>query len=257
MNKILKIALSVVVVIVVSISLVFLITSRVSTTANDFFVQLGNKNIEAAYNYFSKEAQEQTDFQSFSSFATTLNLQGFKEASWPSRSWKAGKGGKLEGTVTDKNGKSIPMSISFIKEEGKWKIYSIEKTVSGITMEPIDPSKMPSDNQQVQLVKTTINDFVISVNKGSMQHFYGTVSPYWKKELTVEKLEKAFGQFFTVDFDFTVLENMKPFINLSQLEKNNLFLVKGYYASDPNFNFELKFYYQNEKWSLFHITLDI
>lgn len=111
--------------------IVFLLTSGLTKSANQFFSLIENGEIEKAYQSTSKEFQASISESEFESFLSGTSLIDFKSASWSSRSIENNIG-ELEGSIETKDGGVVPIKINLVKEEGKWKILSIEKTPGGV-----------------------------------------------------------------------------------------------------------------------------
>lgn len=114
-------------------------------------------------------------------------------ASWESRSINGGRG-SLIGSITTESGGIVSITLSIVKGENGWKIYSIQKPPPGI-QEESSPIQMPSEQEQVQLVSKSMRVFAESVNDQSMAKYYSHVSNLWQQQFTIERFDEAVSDF--------------------------------------------------------------
>jgi len=101
------------------------ITSGLVHVGDDFFAALERGDFEGAYEYLSAEFHGNTTVAELRSFAQESALANYDEAIWWQRT-VSGDVGYLDGEVETKTGDCVPVSITFQKENGEWKIYQID-----------------------------------------------------------------------------------------------------------------------------------
>lgn len=131
MKTLAKVLLGIVGVIALAIAAVFYLTADMTTVADEFFRAVKTNDMDKAYTYLSDDFKAGTSKAELHDFMVSSSLSKFKEASWQSRSFH-GNRGQLVGSITTVSGGVVPVTLSFVKGEGGWRIYSIQKPSAGI-----------------------------------------------------------------------------------------------------------------------------
>jgi hypothetical protein len=257
MNKFVKILLGIVGVIVIAISAVFFFTADMVGAADEFFMAIKNKDMDKAYSYLSEDFKSGTPKDALQRYLEKNSINSFKEASWESRSINGGRG-NLVGSITTESGGVVPISLSFVKGDKGWKIYSIQKPSSGI-QEESTPVQMPSEQEMVKLVSDSMKLFAESVNEKSMVKFHSHVSNLWQQQFTPEKFDEAFGAFYDLGADLTVLEKYSPqFSTKPNINEDGVLVIAGQYPTEPSkVHFEQKYIYEGLGWKLIGFSTNI
>ncbi|WP_308366232.1 MULTISPECIES: hypothetical protein [unclassified Microbulbifer] len=220
MNKLLKIVLGVVGVITLAILAVFYLTSGMVKVADELFLAASQGDTEKAYSLLSEDFKNGTSKEDLEKYFIVNSINNFKEASWESRSTSGGRG-SLKGSITTHSDGVIPITLNFVKSNGNWKIYSIQKPSSGLQFE--SEVQIPSKNEQSILVEDSMQAFAESVNEKSMEKFHSTFSSMFKMQFTPEKLDEAYGSFYQAGVDLTVLKDIEPVISTSpEIDDNGI-----------------------------------
>lgn len=250
MNKIGKILLGLVAVVSLALGAIFYFTADLVTVADQFFAASKSKNMEQAYSYLSDDFRAGTSQSELEMFLEKNLLTTFQEANWQTRSINGGRG-ELIGSVTTDSGGVVPITLSFVKGSSGWKIYSIQKPSSGIQEESASV-QMPSENQQIELVRASIHAFAESVNEKSMAKFHSHVSNLWQQQFTVQKFDDTFGAFYDLGADLTILRNVSPlFDSKPTLDENGVLSIVGHYPTEPSqLSFEQGYIFEGLGWKL-------
>jgi hypothetical protein len=257
MNKLVKIVIGIVVVIVVAVAAVFYFTAGMVDAASAFFEAVKKQDLATARGYLSEDFKANTDEAALNAFLSKSALLKFKEASWSSRQVSGGRG-DLSGSITTETGGVVPLKLTFVKENGSWKIYSILKPTAGLQLDSESPA-IPGKAEQVALVKRSMHDFALSVDAKSMEHFRGTLSQLWQKQATVEKLDDIFGKVYDADVNFMSFDSLEPTINpVSELGENGELVLIGYFPSKPNpLHFTQKYIHEGVDWKLIGFKFNV
>lgn len=233
------------------VAVVFHMTSGMTETADNFFGSIKSKDFAKARTFLSEEFRANTDEQALKEYLSKSAILNFKEADWISRSVNNGQG-ELEGSVITNSGGNVPIKITFVKEGETWKIYSMQKPSAGVQSEN-SSLLAPTPKEQVELVKKSLYDFALSVEKRSMEHFHSTISNSWKAQITAKKLDETFGEVFSSGMDLSVVNPMLPIIDAeSEIDENGILKIKGHYETTPvHLYFEQQFIYEGISWKLF------
>lgn len=254
MKKALKILLGIVAVIAIAIVIVvaavFYFTSGTVDTADAFFDSVKQQDIAKARSFLSEDFKAGTDENALKVFLTDNAIFDFKEASWPDRSIDGFYRGGLGGSVTTENGDTVPIKLTFVKENGTWKINSIQRDAA---------NSLPSKADQVALTKQSMRDFAAGINGKNMESFRQTISKLWQEQVTTEELNKAFATFMEQNLDLTVLEPLEPlFDNEPKINQDGVLVITGHYPTEPSrVTFEHKYIYEDTAWKLVGFSVDI
>jgi hypothetical protein len=250
MKKWMKILLGVVAVIALAIAAVFYFTAGMVDTANDFFKAVKQKDFAKARSYLSEDFKASTDEKVLVDFLSNSAILSFKESSWSNRQI-SGNRGELEGSITTETGGVVPIKITFVKENGSWKIYALQKPAAGLQSQSSSPA-IPGKAEQVTLVKQSMHDFVLSLQNKNMEHFHSTLSRLWQQQNTTEQLNQAFKAIVDSGANWPVLENLDPIMgNEPKVDDVGVLLLSGYYPTKPSqVYFEHKYIYEGVSWKL-------
>lgn len=134
-----------------------------------------------------------------------------------------------------------------------WKLLKINVKVNS------DPSmKLPSSEFQETLVKDSLQDFALAINKADFTAFHSHLCANFRNQYTAEDLQKAFQGFIDQKIDLTVLADKKPIFHQNPyLNKDDILILTGHYDVDSSeVNFVLKFY-ERPDWKLLSINVNI
>lgn len=256
MKTLLKIVIGIVAVFVLGIASVFLLTAGLAHTATQFFTAIKDQNYTAARSYLSQEFKASTGESTLESYLASTGITHFKDAHWPHRQITIGRG-ELDGDVVTDSGGVIPLKLTFIREAGAWKIYSMHIPPSGLQTST-DPESIPSHVKQLELIERSMHDFAVSVHDKSMAHFYGTLSPTWQQQITVQGLDNAFNKFLTLPVDLRVLDRFQPVIQSATVNENGVVQLTGYFPTHPSrVTFHQFFMYEGVSWKLMGFGVNI
>ena len=118
--------------------------------------------------------------------------------------------------------------------------------------------QLPTENEQIELVSRTMNVFAVSVNEKSMQKFYDHISSLWKKQLSVKKLDEAYGKLFGAGVDLTVLSQGSPrFSSEAVIDENGVLVLIGHYPTRPTrVSFKQRYIYDGLGWRLLGFSIN-
>lgn len=250
MSKFLIILAGIGAIVVIAIAAVFFFTAGMVDKADEFFTHIKSNNYDQAYSLLSQDFQSNTSMNDLKAYISKNSLNNFKEASWESRSINGGRG-TLTGSITTESGGVVPITLNFVKGESGWRIYSLQKPSSGI-QEETAAIQIPTEQEQVQLVSTSMHVFAEAVNEKSMKKFHSHISHLWQKQFTVDRLDGAYGKLYSIDADLTVLDNYSPqFSSKATIDEDGVLLLAGRYPTKPNsVIFEQKYIYEGLGWKL-------
>lgn len=268
MRKILTIIGGFVVLAIAGIALIFFLSAGLTKVADQFFSHVSAGNYDKAYELVSSGFKAETSLEEMKDFLASSALTFVNDTNWNSRS-VATDGGTIEGTVKNADGGSIPLKIDFVKENGNWHIHGINRAPAGANIEgdadsgdgsSTTPAKLPSEEEQIALVRESMMAFAQAVNAKDFTDFHKGVAEVWRKKVTVERLNGAFAIFTTKEIDLVPpLKNLSPaFDEAPTLDEGGLMTIKGHYPSTPSkIFFDLGYIKEGLSWKLVDIGVNL
>ncbi len=261
MKLLLKLVGGFVVLLVGGIAAVFYLTSGMVDEVDSFFAAVKERNTEQAYEMLAGEFKRTTSLEALDQFLHGADLYGAKETNWTNRQF-SGDQGTVNGSVTTASGSTTPLEISFVKEEGQWKILGIHKVQAGLQEKTADGKlalSLPPEEAQVKLVKEAMRNFGVSINAKDMTAFHQHISQMWQSQFDTAKLEQAFGKLYEMDGDLTKVSNLSPvFQEPAKLDEKGVMHIAGFFPTTPKqVKFEQKYIQEGTQWKLLGFNINI
>jgi len=253
--KVSKFISAIIAVMVLMFSLYFYFTASLVTRADEFFLSVKNKSTEESMAYLSADFKHRVRPVAFEQYTKAAGLVEYKSASWSSRSIKSNRG-SLVGIVETQYA-SLPMTITFVKEQDEWKIYSLQlrSEQSQINKEN---RALPEEQDQLLISNNTMETFIASVKQESMQQLYESSAFIWQKHISVGELDKAFSRFYKEPIDLLeqVSITQPIFEHAAKLDDEGFMLIVGYYPlANQLLSFKQRYIYEGINWGL--VGLDV
>jgi len=247
-----KLLVILVLVVAMIVASVFMFTGGMVKDTKAFFVALKNDDTAKASGYLSKNFLESTSIEELKKYFDASNIADYKDSSWGSRS-VVNNQAEISGSIKTESAKTVPLSIKFIKEGGKWKISAINLASTGLNSGNI----IPNEEAQVQLVIDSMKAFADSVANKSMAVFRNHVSALWRNQQDLQKFEDNFDSIYGQNFS-SVLNYSPVFSQESKIDEDGVMLIKGYYPMKNNkMNFEQEYIKEGLKWKLVAFSFNI
>jgi hypothetical protein len=267
MKTLLKVLLGLAVFGAVVIALVFWMTAGLPRAADQFFTHIAAKDYDAAMAMTTADFRASTDKAALQSFAQSNGLEGYRSASWSSRSVNNNVG-VLEGSLTVADG-VIPIAVNLVKNDGEWQVQNVRKSEAGVaavsnvsTTAPAPESATadaPDAATQQQMVADTLSAFAKSVNGDDFSVLHDTGSTRFREQVSAEKLRESFAAFVEQKIDLSVLEAMTPNIDaVSGIQPDGtLHLTGGYDTKPSRAYFDLLYELEEGQWGLTNINVKV
>jgi uncharacterized protein YxeA/2C-methyl-D-erythritol 2,4-cyclodiphosphate synthase len=255
MKKVLIGLLIVIALIAAIVAAVFYFTADVTRTGDRFFALIRDGNIKAAYQSTAREFQAATSEDQFMAFLKSSSIAEYQSATWTSRSI-SNNVGELEGSLKTKGGGVIPVKVKFVKENGKWKLLSIEKAAAGIVADST-VAVVPADADLIGLTNNSVLMLGQAINAGNFASFYSSTAKLWQNQTTADAIKQIFQSFIDQKVDLTVIQGKNPeFSEKASIDGNGRLILKGFYLVQPaKVNFTLKYIQEDKQWKLVGINV--
>ncbi len=252
-----KVALGIFAGIAVLVGFIFWLTGDVTKAGDDFFAAAQNDDMDAAYALLSEDFQNGTSKEGLQSYLVANALDNVKETSWSSRSI-TGSTGELEGTVTTADGGKISLKLRLINSEAGWRINAIEKESAGFKDGSVGRS-LPSVSKQQQLFQDTVTVFAESLSDKSMEKLWDSATTDYRQQISLEKLDQSFGQFFEFAEGYLQLSRQTPTIDGAEIfNDNQIVVIRGHYPVKPvPIYFRQFFFYEGVDWKLDGLSVKV
>jgi len=248
-------------VAIVAFFIVLKLTGPLTEVADAFFSDLRSGAIDAAYGRVSGPFRRATSLEDFRRFVAGQQLDSIHSTSWGSRKIEgAGDGatGELEGTATSRDGSVRSLKITFVKEEGAWRLQYLNLAPVGIDSGTAS-SQVPEERELIGMTHDIVMAFARSVNARNLEEFHGIISERWRKEQDVQALNDAFKAFMEANINLGPLENMTPVFDAQpSVDDKGWLRVSGHYASTPSrVNFEMGYIEEGIGWKLGSFKINV
>lgn len=258
MKKALIILGSIAGAVVLILATVFYATSGAVDTADSFFKSAAAGDMETAGTYLAEGFRSETSDEELARFLEGSGLLDYQEADWGGRSVDTSSG-KLTGKVITRSGGSIPLTITFVREGGEWKIYHIQREGSGVEVTQQAEAPLPSRAEAAALVKATTQEFALAVNAKDMSDFHANLAREFQEQVSLDALHEIFAPFLTQDIDLTVLQDFEPmFTSDPALSAEGVLHLEGYYPTTPSrAYFDYTYVHRDDRWQLLGINVNV
>ncbi len=244
-----------VVIVVVAITMAIATTSALPNEADAFLSLIEQGRFEEAYQTTAEAFRHETSEEVFVSFVSGTLLTDYARASWSSRSIE-NRAGRLEGAVQTKEGGTIPLTLQFVKEEGAWKIASLEMGDAGFVRSggAVD---VPSGDELTRITSQAIALLGEAINARDFDTFYGNIARLWQRQTTADELHQAFAPFIELNIDLLpALEESPVYSQPPAVDGDGVLTLIGYYPVEPNpVRFNLDYVYEHPEWKLLGINV--
>ncbi|MCX7736306.1 MAG: DUF4864 domain-containing protein [Candidatus Kapabacteria bacterium] len=232
-------------------------TSDIKDTANAFFDAIKKNDFEKAYEYTSSEFKANTSLKQLETFFRQTSLINYNEAVWSKRTLE-NNAGELGGVIRAIDGGEIPVTLKFIKEDGKWKILSLRKEGYGFSSAEVVKG-MPTNDELFTMASQSIYELGKAINTKNFSDFYSKISLLWQSQTTKEKLYSVFKTFADNKIDLTVVKDLKPtFIEKPRFVDEKSILIRGFYnVNEKRYFFDLLYIYENKNWKLLGAGINV
>ena len=121
-------------------------------------------------------------------------------------------------------------------------------------------NEIPKDDEMQDIVKKTLLDFNGSLQKEDFSSFYATISKFWQKQTSPDKLKNSFQSFIDGDADLNPISSMTATFKRGPETTRSLGMktleVDGEYPTSPIITtFELKYIAEGKEWKLAGINV--
>lgn len=239
------------------LAVVFYATSGAVDSADAFFRSVAAGDMERARDYLAEEFKASTSDEELVVFLESSGLDDYASSDWGGRSVDTSSG-KLTGKVITSSGGAIPISVTFVREGGEWKIYHIERESSGLDSRVAEVA-LPSRAEAAEIVKATTRDFAVAVKARDLSSFHATASDEFREQVPIQKLNESFSPFLNQDIDLVVLQNYDPmFTSDPALSADGVLAVEGYFPTTPSRAwFSYTYVYRGVGWKLLGIDFNV
>jgi len=196
---------------VMAIVAVFYFSSGMVDVSDSFFKDVAAGDMQRARSYLAADFRATTSEDELRLFHGRSALLDYSQSHWGNRQVSIGGTGHLEGDVSTKSGGKIPLTLTFVKENGGWKIYSIQKSQAGLVAES-GGQAIPSKSEATKLAVDTTLSFARAVNANDLKAFYVQTAAEFQHDVPFEKFNAEFSPFIEHQINLAPVEKVAPLL---------------------------------------------
>ena len=235
------------------VSTVAFLTSGIVSSADGFFTEIANENYGAAHGFLSETLQKDVSVEQLRTVSEQNNWTEFESAYWNNRSINNGTG-ELDGSLTTNTGGTIPISMTFVKENSDWKIAFFGEVGSG----ELTASDIPSNEEARELADEWTTEFCKAVSGNDFSKFREKTAQEFQDTVSLEELSNTFSQFVELNMDLKWVREHEPVIDPEpSITANGLLRLQGYYPVQPKVVFDFEFLRRANNWELMSVDFNV
>ena len=258
MKKLLSVFGALAALFVVGIATIFYFSSGMVDVSDTFFKDVAAGDMQRARSYLAADFRATTSEDELRSFLGRSALLDYSQSHWSNRQVSIGGTGHLEGDVSTKSGGKIPLTLTFVKENGGWKIYSIQKSQAGLVAES-GGQAIPSKTEAAKLAVDTTLSFARAVNANDLKAFYAQTAAEFQHDVPFEKFNAGFSPFIEHHINLTPVEKVAPLLTSEPgVSPQGVLQVEGYFPfAESHVNFSYKYVYRFTDWKIVGINVHV
>ncbi|MGH8717667.1 MAG: TIR domain-containing protein [Burkholderiales bacterium] len=166
-SGLLKWGLGIACFVLVAVSLALYATRGVTRDAEKFLAALGDNDVATAYSLAATALKSRESADSLGVKLKQLGLNDYRSSSWSSRSIKNNTAA-LTGTVTTRQGGTIPITMNLLKEGGSWKVLAISGPQAGIRETELSEKANEASSKHFADLESTLKHLSLSADPTSV-----------------------------------------------------------------------------------------
>ncbi len=246
------------------VAFVFWLTADLPRAADQFLGRIAAGDYDGALALTTPDFRANTDRAGLEAFARGNGLDGYRSASWSSRSIDNNVG-KLEGTLTLASG-AIPVTMTLVKGDAGWQVQNLSKAAAGARIDEgraaeadAPPAvKAPDADTQRELIAGTLQALADSINGQDFSILHSHAASRFQAAASPERLAEVFDEFVQQEVDLSVLQSLQPEIEKSAVGADAILHLGGYYDTQPSrTHFDLQYEREGDAWKLIEIDVQV
>ena len=259
--------------LVIPSSLNYLLTFRTTAFADRFVESLAAGKVRDAYAMTTAEYQKNTDTRQFRKTVRGLKLKGFKSVEW--QPTFSSDGVSLTGEVKSADQKLIPLLLQAVKENGEWKINSIQgpppeparyrssRGLHGpIKDAPEVDTPKPDDAEIGRLVTASLLSLDRAIKTEDFDTFHREVAAPWRDQTPSGVMRRVFRRFEENDVNLAVVKDLRLVFHtppeVMDHGASRFLKVRGkFFGSKDVVEFDMSYWPEKTGWKLIGIWVGV
>jgi len=253
----------------------FLMSFAASRAADRFLSRLSEGQAGQAYAMTTKAYQAGMQQKDFARMTRLWSVKGFTEK----EDWETQSGNgqvTLTGNLKTRVGQSIPLRLKLVKEDGEWKVASLQgpppPEIHYLAMRsfghwqrrrddseaPVAAPALPSQADINRLVSTTLLDLDKALDQDDFKDFHASVAEVWRDHTPVVVFKRVLQPFSESQVDLGSIANGKPvFEKPAKVRPDGVLTADGKYLLPPHaLDFWLHYVQEDDKqWKLISLRI--
>lgn len=243
------------------------------SVATRFFTLIAEGKAREAYESTALAFQAHQSFELFEANARDVGFPKMTSVNWSERTGDEQEV-KLRGEVLLKEGASVPVVVTLLRESSEWKLHTLKTSHSenarvlenrfevvgkSSDFASLSTRKPPPEKKIRTMLERSLLSFNDAIQRNDFADFYDSVSMAWQAQLTLKRLRDAFQPFVEMGINMAGIEGMEAvFEPAPAVNSDGLLVVSGYYPTTPyRLRFDLRYIYELPNWKLFAINVSV
>jgi hypothetical protein len=255
----------------------FVMSFAASRAADRFLEKLSEGQPAQAYAMTTKAYQRGMQPREFARMTRLWNMKGFTGR----EDWETQSGNSqvtLTGNLKLKTGQSIPMRMQMIKEDGQWKVASLQGPPPPETHylvmrgfghwlrrpddadTPTSPPPLPPQAEIDRLVRTSLLDLNEALDDDDFTDFHASVAEVWRENTPVVVFKRVLQPFRETPVDLGAIAKGKPvFESPAKVRPDGVLTADGKFLAPPHaLDFWLHYVREDGKqWKLISLRIGL
>lgn len=223
--------------------------------ADQFLAQVASGDTAGAYQSAASGLRTAQTQEQFDASVRGMRLTEYQSSSWSKFDMKNDQA-QLEGTITLKDGSTLPVTVDLVKEGG-WKVLGIKPATGGVSGGDAPRLSVPPDDELKKLANRDLAAFHRAVKADDFREFHATLSKPFREQKTAEELRQSFRVFVEKMIDLSAVETVDPKLTRpATIDADGVLQVEGEYPTRPaKVLFALKYVRDSGEWKLLGINV--
>lgn len=226
--------------------------------ADEFLALIASGDIKGAYDSGATGLRSAQSLEEFTAAVKKMGLTGYQSSNWSS--WnRVNNEAKMSGTVTLKDGGSVPLTVNMLKEGDVWKVVSLSTMPGGATASnDLATLKMPTDAELKILARDTLLDFDRAIKDDDFSPFIAKAAKPMRDSIAPDEFRDRFKDFVQNKANFGFVETREPELTGKPgIDADGRLVFEGFYATKPaHLKFVLGYIRESGTWKLVKINLN-
>lgn len=185
-------------------------TGPPARAADEFFAAVLSGDTTEAYGYASSFFREEQSLERFNDELAALEPIGIELESWEDRVLQRNGFSLLNGTLETESGKTVPIVVQMLAEEGEWKVLATTDQARAGVGPGLWFKQAPVESEVRRIVEVSLQAFNAAVQTGDFEQFSDTLPSAWRLQAKLSPIGDSFARLVERQVDFSDIAGLEP-----------------------------------------------